>query len=241
MEEGYTIFDSIDLKDANPKKEQEVVVALNSTLNGMKLRKEEEALKYFRMGCLLLEYADLEHKNKISMREFGKITQVPYRKLSYLKTLAKKYNRNEQKFIEAYEEYGATSFDSFLRNEYPRERKYKTLSNKMTQRLNEMMASLRRGDATPDIYNELKTIRDEVNRFIPIVENIVDKNIIMYGNCCGCDEPAPPEGWEIHRDDEYKYIQYPLCPKCDAPDYKLVSKLYATYAIGMEHANDIIL
>lgn len=236
-----TLYSAVELQNVDVRDMRSVVSGLTASIESTRIERDEEALRNFRIGCMMVNYLNQKGIDKLSIKEMAAMANTSVTNLKHYRDIASKYKKNEKLFLEHYHKLGCTSWYSFMHKIMPTKKKYVKAPRSVKKALDIMLSDLRNNTYDKDTYNTLKELRDVVNKYIPVRGEIIDINVLSYNNCCGCDEPAPPEGYEIYSKKDSPHIKYPLCHNCTEPDYKLVANLYVIHSIELEEAYEKIL
>lgn len=243
MEDNNVIeFSAPPIDKVDASNTREVVSTIASSVQSIHSIREQEALKIFRLGVLLLRADDSKADNNMpSMRELGNYTGISYAKLSIAKTVVKKLGSDESEFLKQYRDSNATSWTSFAKKICKEKRKYRyrSLGSNVGKKIDEFIQRLGNGDATEEQIEEILHLRRRINKHLPLKRDLVEAEDIKYSMCACCgDEDIPPEGWTMKKDSKYYYMTYPICPNCEElnlePSYEIIAKIYALHSYRME-------
>lgn len=218
---------------------QEVISSLNELVSAVKEYPRQEAERYFEIGCVLVKSS-----SELTFREMSKILNIHTFTLSTAKTIATKLECNKEKFIEILDRMG--TWEKVSKEIMPRPKKnYKDILEESFKKTRAVAYKLKEDPSDMDALSSLIAMRDMLNRIIPPVDEIFDKNYLLYYPCVCCGVEAVNDGHTIKVHKKYDYLRYPFCNVCNdennEPDMTLVAIMYANYAIITERAYNKIM
>lgn len=209
------------------------------------------ALHIYRVGFLCVEERKRTKKRNFTAHKSSGLNMVDLRRAI---RLVKKYE-TEAAFTQAWKEWHhptTKTFHSFCRTHLPhnvkRNRKEQSmpeekLLEKLVTRIGELKTDPER---MPKLAVSMNNIRRVINRAVPPLEDLADTNYIKYYACACCGAyPPPPDGYEERLFNTGLFqMRYPICETCIAeekePDWQRVAVMYASYALNLEYATDVI-
>jgi hypothetical protein len=205
--------------------------------------KKDYSISMFRLGVELVT-----EPTSIPIRQLGVMLGLSYVDISMAKTIAKKFDYDEERFCEFCIK-DVMSWDwGKIKSRISKVSKGRSDVKKHIDGMYRVVRnyiSSRQYDpeSVKETMYALHNLRKKIDKFVPRYETIFDENFIKYYECCGCGSyPPPPEGYDVFaaNDTTLKHVKYPLCKECQEnerqPDYKRVAEMYATYSTNLEEA-----
>lgn len=231
-----------NVEDVNTKDVRSIVGYINNNSKEIKKQRIKEAIYMFNIGVTMVRQDEslTTKEGKVSIREMGSIIGMNYVSISVAKGIARKFDCDTDKFLKEYKSTKSVSWDQFVgRHRTKKKTLMPKMTTKMIEKIDALLAAIKKENADQDAITTMKRLRDNITKVIPLSDEILEMNYIIYYPCCGCGEDRPPaEGYELKQDSTNDHIKYPMCEQCIKdgvePNYKRIALMYATQCINMD-------